>query len=159
MTDSTDLIAIDDDKNFQVLTQTDLANCVQRNHVYLCDKQNVVKHELTDTCLGSLYVRNEDGVRKHCKFERKPVQETVFQLSDTEHIVYSPTLQTSAIMCRNGTSETIHLNLVTKINVPEDCQLKLLDTPSYPHPLSEISLPNLYNMPGPGIHSVSHPHC
>ena len=126
MTDSTDLIAIDDDKNFQVLTQTDLANCVQRNHVYLCDKQNVVKHELTDTCLGSLYVRNEDGVRKHCKFERKPVQETVFQLSDTEHIVYSPTLQTSAIMCRNGTSETIHLNLVTKINVPEDCQLKLL---------------------------------
>ena len=126
VTDSTDLIAIDDDKNFQVLTQTDLANCVQRNHVYLCDKQNVVKHELTDTCLGSLYVRNEDGVRKHCKFERKPVQETVFQLSDTEHIVYSPTLQTSAIMCRNGTSETIHLNLVTKINVPEDCQLKLL---------------------------------
>ena len=126
VTDSTDLIAIDDDQNFQVLTQTDLANCVQRNHVYLCDKQNVVKHELTDTCLGSLYVRNEDGVRRHCKFERKPVQETVFQLSDTEHIVYSPSLQTSAITCRNGSSETIHLNLVTKINVPENCQLKLL---------------------------------
>jgi hypothetical protein len=29
-------------------------------------------------------------------------------------------------MCRNGTSETVHLNLVTKINVPENCQLKLL---------------------------------
>jgi hypothetical protein len=62
VTDSTDLIAIDDDRNFQVLTQTDLANCVQRNHVYLCDKQNEVKHQLTDTCLGSLYVRNEEGV-------------------------------------------------------------------------------------------------
>jgi hypothetical protein len=126
VTDSTDLIAIDHDKKFQVLTQMDLANCVQRNHVYLCDKQNLVKHEFTDTCLGSLYVRNEDGVRKHCKFEHNPVQQTVFQLSDTEHIVYSPTLQPSAIMCRNGTSETIHLNLVTKIIVPEDCQLKLL---------------------------------
>ena len=126
VTDSTDLIAIDDDKNFQVLTQTDLAKCVQRNHVFLCDKQNVVKHELTDTCLGSLYVRNENGVRQHCTFERKAVQETVFQLSDTEHIVYSPKLQTSAITCKNGTSETIHLNLVTKVNVPENCQLKLL---------------------------------
>jgi hypothetical protein len=29
-------------------------------------------------------------------------------------------------MCRNGTSETVHLNLVTKITVPENCQLKLL---------------------------------
>jgi hypothetical protein len=29
-------------------------------------------------------------------------------------------------MCRNGTSGTVHLNLVTKINVPENCQLKLL---------------------------------
>jgi hypothetical protein len=29
-------------------------------------------------------------------------------------------------MCRNGTSETVHLNLVTKVIVPENCQLKLL---------------------------------
>jgi hypothetical protein len=40
------LMAIDDDRNFQVLTQTDLANCVQRNRVYLCDKQNVVNMNL-----------------------------------------------------------------------------------------------------------------
>jgi hypothetical protein len=30
ITDTADLIAIDNENNFQVLTQTDLANCVQR---------------------------------------------------------------------------------------------------------------------------------
>jgi hypothetical protein len=69
ITDTADLIAIDAEQNFQVLTQTDLANCAQQNHVYLCDKQHVVQHDLSDTCLGSLYLRMEN---------------------DTEHLVYSP---------------------------------------------------------------------
>ena len=124
ITDTADLIAIDNERNFQVLTQTDLANCVQRNHVYLCDKQHVVQHDLTDTCLGSLYLRMEDGVRQHCKFERKPVQEMVYQLTATEHLIYSPIMQTSTIICKNATSETIHLDIATKIHVPENCQVK-----------------------------------
>jgi hypothetical protein len=37
ITDTADLITIHNDCVFQVLTQTDLANCVQCNHVYLCD--------------------------------------------------------------------------------------------------------------------------
>jgi hypothetical protein len=104
ITGTADLIAIDNDSNFQVLTQTDLANCVQRNHAYLCDKQHVVKHDLTDTCLGSLYLRMENGVRQHCKFEQRPVQEMVYQLTDTEHLVFSPQMQTSTIICKNATS-------------------------------------------------------
>ena len=124
ITDTADLIAIDSERNFQVLTQNDLANCVQRNHIYLCDKQHVVKHDLTDNCLGSLYSRMESGVRKHCKFERRPVQEMVFQLTDTEHLVYSPTMQSSTIMCKNST-DNIYLDLITKIKVPENCYVKL----------------------------------
>jgi hypothetical protein len=42
ITDTANLIAINNENNFQVLTQTDLANCVQQDHVYLCDKQHVV---------------------------------------------------------------------------------------------------------------------
>ncbi len=78
ITDTADLIAIDNENNFQVLTQTDLANCVQRNHVYLCDKQHVVQHNLSNTCLGSLYLRMEHVVQQLCRFERRPVQEMFF---------------------------------------------------------------------------------
>jgi hypothetical protein len=55
--DTADLLPIYNEWSFQVQTQMDLANCVQRNHVYLCDKQHVVQHDITDTCLGSLYLR------------------------------------------------------------------------------------------------------
>ena len=143
ITDTTDMIAIDDDRNFQVLTQTDLANCVQRNHVYLCDKQHVVKHDLTDTCLGSLYLRTEEGVRKHCKFERKPIQEMVYQLTDTEHLVYSPTLQTAIIICKNQSSETVHIDMTTKITVPENCYVKLLKHTITSTATNKISAPPL----------------
>jgi hypothetical protein len=125
ITDAADLIAIDNENNFQVLTQTDLANCVQQSHVYLCDKQHVMQHDLSDTCLGLLYLRMEHGVKKHCKFERRPVQETVYQLTDTEHLVYSPYKQISTILCKNATFEIVHLDTATKIHVPENCHVKL----------------------------------
>jgi hypothetical protein len=61
-----------------------------------------------DTCLGSLYARMEQGVHKNYKFERRPVQEMLYQLSDTDLLVFSPTLQNSTIKCTNGTSTRIH---------------------------------------------------
>ena len=143
ITDKTDIIAIGADNSFQILSQMDLANCVQRNHVYLCDRNTVVQTDLINSCLGSLYLRQEDGVRKHCKFERRPVQEIVYQLTDTEHLVYSPVLQTASIVCRNNTHETVYLDQSTRITVPQGCSLSLQkhrihserQTTISPHPL------------------------
>ena len=124
--DKADLIAIGADKSFQILSQVDLANCVQRNHVYLCDRNTVVKTDLTESCLGSLYLRQEEGVRKHCKFVRRPVQEIVYQLTDTEHLIYSPILQTTTILCsRNNTQETVYLEQSSRITVPKGCSLQI----------------------------------
>jgi hypothetical protein len=102
-----------------------MASCVKRNHFYLCGKHNVAKSNFTDTCLGSLYVRMEQGIHKHCKFERMSVQVIVYQLSDTNHLVFSQTLQTSTINCTNETSTRIHFKQSTKIHVPEGCSIKL----------------------------------
>ena len=115
ITDKTDLIAIGADNSFQILSQMYLANCVQRNHFYLCDRKTVVQTDLTESCLSSLYFRQEEGVGKDSKFERRPVQEIVYQLTDTEHLVYSPVLQTSSIICRNNSRETVYLDQSTRI--------------------------------------------
>ena len=48
----------------------------------------------------------------------------VYQLTDPEHLVYSPQMQTSTIICKNKTSEIIHLDLATKNLVPENCDVK-----------------------------------
>jgi hypothetical protein len=47
--------------NFQILLQEELANCVIRNHMYLCDKHNVVEIDFTDTSLRSLCIEMEQG--------------------------------------------------------------------------------------------------
>jgi hypothetical protein len=92
---------------------------------FLCDKHDAVKSDFSDTCLGSLYVRMEKGAWNHCKFERRPVQEIVYQLSDSDHLVFSPTLQTSTIKCTNGFATRVHFEQSTKINVPARCFIKL----------------------------------
>ena len=125
VTDDNDLIAVSADDKFQILSQVEMASCVKRNHIYLCDKNNVVKSDFTDTCLGSLYIRMEQGVRRHCKFERRPVQEMVYQLSDTDHLVFSPSLQSSSIKCTNGSVTRVHFEQSTKIHVPPGCSIKL----------------------------------
>jgi hypothetical protein len=127
ISDSNDLIAIGADDDYHVLTQLDLASCSKRNHVYLCDKLQVARTDLTQTCLGSLFLRQEGGVRAHCKFETKPIQEMVFRLSDTDHVVFSPMDQSSIIKCKNGSQERVQFNKnqATKIVMGLGCDLKL----------------------------------
>ena len=125
ITDTTDLIAIGSDDSFQILTQTELAGCIQKNHVYQCDKHHIVKNDLSQSCLGSLYLREERGVRTHCKFERKAVTEMAYQLTKTDHLIYSPNPQTSKINCKNGTTHRIHFDKITKIHLDEGCFIKL----------------------------------
>jgi hypothetical protein len=60
--DNVDLIAVSANNKFQILSQVEMASCVKRNHVYLCDKQNVVKKVILQTCLGLLYVSIEQGL-------------------------------------------------------------------------------------------------
>lgn len=127
ISDTTDLIAIGADDDYHVLTQLDLAGCSKRNHVYLCDKLQVARTDLTQTCLGSLFLRQENGVRAHCKFETKPIQELVFRISDTDHVIFSPMDQASIIKCNNGTQERVQFNKnqATKIQMGLGCELKL----------------------------------
>jgi hypothetical protein len=125
ITDTTDLIAIGSDDSFQILTQTELAGCIQKNHVYQCDKHHIVKNDLSQSCLGSLYLREERGVRTHCKLERKAVTEMAYQLTKTNHLIYSPNPQTSKITRKNGTTHKIHFDKITKIHLDEECYIKL----------------------------------
>jgi len=120
-----DMIAIDGDSNFRLLAQSDLAGCIQRNHVFLCEQQHVLRTNLTETCLGSLYHKNSRGVRENCRFDRRPLQERVYQMSSNEYLVYSPKAFTTRISCLNGTSFTADFGQTTRLMVPNGCSIQL----------------------------------
>jgi hypothetical protein len=67
----------------------------------------------------------------------------VYQLADTEHLVYSPHMQTLTIICKNATSEIVHLNIATKIQVPQNCHVQFTKHTITSTFTSRISLPPL----------------
>jgi hypothetical protein len=120
-----DLIAIDGDSRFRLLTQSDFAACIQRNHIYLCDKQQILGTDLPTTCLGSLYQKDPTGVRNNCRFERRPLREEVFQMDVNEFLVFSPSPYVSRVHCNNGTSFTADFGQTTRLSVPNGCSIEL----------------------------------
>ena len=120
-----ELIAIDGDSRFRLLTQSDFAACIQRNHIYLCDKQQILGTNLQSTCLGSLYQKDPDGVRSNCKFERRPLREEVFQMTANEFLVFSPKPYVSRVHCGNGTSFTAEFGQTTRLIIPNSCAIEL----------------------------------
>jgi hypothetical protein len=124
-----DLIAIGrstgDSHRYKLLDLADLAGCVKRNHVYLCERHQILRTDLEGSCLGSLYLQSERGVRENCKLERRPLKETVYQLSATDHLVVSPAPFTTQILCHNGSHFPLRLKATTRVTIPPSCYVKL----------------------------------
>jgi hypothetical protein len=121
----TDMIAINKENQYRSLTEADVASCIQRNHVFLCEKSNVLRTDLRDTCLGALYFRSAEGVKSHCRFERKALREEVYQTGPFTFLVFSPGTFTTKVECTNGTMTPIFLGQVTRLTIPPHCHATL----------------------------------
>jgi len=120
-----DLIAINRDQRYRVLSQADLLGCIKKNHVFLCEKNSVLKTDLGDTCLGALYFRSMQGVQSQCRFERRPLKEEVYQTRSYTFLVFTPTPYNAQIDCTNGNHTPVFLGRMTKLTIPPHCHLSL----------------------------------
>jgi hypothetical protein len=59
--DEQNMIVIGKEIKFRIISQMELTGCLKRNHMYLFDKQQAVRTDLEDTCLGALYLKSELG--------------------------------------------------------------------------------------------------
>lgn len=120
-----DMIAIDVNGRYRLLTQSDLTGCIQKNHIFLCDKLNVLKTNLGETCLSSLFMKDKAGVKSNCKFEKRPLREEVFPLAGNEFLIFTPEPFTTKAVCSNGTAFRAEFSKTTKLFVPNGCKLSL----------------------------------
>ena len=44
---------------YKLLSHADLAACVQRNHMFLCEGHQVLQTDLEGSCLGAIYLQSE----------------------------------------------------------------------------------------------------
>ncbi len=101
----------------QVISQAELASCAQRNHVYLCDRHQVLENYSADTCLGALYLRSDTGMQKHCRFERKAAKELVYQIFDLEHLIYSTIPNSVLQKWEEESAAFYHINQATVVHI------------------------------------------
>ena len=66
-------------------------------------------------------------MRTHCKFERGAVTEMAYQLTKTNHLIYSPTPQTSKTFIKMAQLIEFTLTKITKktIHLDEECYIRL----------------------------------
>jgi hypothetical protein len=61
-----DLLAIGQEHQFNLLSQSDLNSCTQYGTNYLCKDRDVLRTDLDTTCLGSYYLDNIDAIHAKC---------------------------------------------------------------------------------------------
>ena len=65
------------------------------------------------------------GVQSNCLITRVSLQEQVYQISNTDHIVYSPFPITTQIVCNNGSYFNLKIKNTKQIHIPEGCSVDL----------------------------------
>ena len=124
-----DLIAIgknDRQKNrFILLSSAELQACTKRSTAFICERHQVTRSDLLSSCLGSLFLQSSQGVLENCKIDRVKLREKVYQLSNTQHIVYSPQPINTQIICNNGSYYPLKIKNTKFIVIPEGCSTEL----------------------------------
>ena len=126
VTPEAELIAIGVDQKYKILSTAELDGCDRKPRVFLCNQHQVLRTNLEESCLGSLYLRSEEGVRMNCQVKRVPLRETVHQLSSSTFLVFSPTDFTRQGKCLNGTQFPIAITVGNnEVHIPPGCQVTL----------------------------------
>ena len=126
---NSDLIAIGKNSNgknrYLLLSSPDLNSCTKRSQAYICERHQVTRSDLLGSCLGSLYMQSAVGVQANCLIGRVSLQEQVYQISNTDHIVYTPVPITTQIACNNGSYFNLKIKNTKQIHIPEGCSVDL----------------------------------
>jgi hypothetical protein len=120
-----ELIAIDSKNRYRIIKETDFASCTQHDKIFLCNSGEVIKKNLMEDCMGAMFLREKEAVKKHCQFEMRPIKEEIFRVNHHDYMVYSPTNYVTQIVCKNKTSHAVSIGKVTKLHIPSSCTIKL----------------------------------
>ena len=140
-----DILAYSEFDTFNIISQSDLASCHKMGETYFCKGRNDLRTDITETCLGSLYLQQARGVQKNCKFEIGTAKEQVFSLSHSKWAVDPQKQFTTHQVCgKNGKPVTVGPG--STISLEPGCKIRLqshiLSADSYEE---EVTEPTYFN--------------
>jgi hypothetical protein len=111
---------------YRVLDDDELKSCYRIRDIYLCGGRNILRTDIHNSCLGSLYLREHEYISKNCDLEIGPSQEFVAKIGPNKWMVFAPRPYSLNAKCGDG-SQTIRLDTQTMIELPGDCIVVLKD--------------------------------
>lgn len=109
----------------KTMSLADLTKCKAQHSIFLCEGHNVLKTAMNDTCLGSLHVQDEGGVRSKCAWRLIDSEEVAYQIGPNTFMTFSPAPLTAPVTCTNGTRDYIRLRGHTEISLDSGCSCRL----------------------------------
>lgn len=112
---------------FRIMNKYDLEICKRIRNVYMCGGRNTLRTDITNSCIGNLYLRDHEGIARTCDLEIGKLEEFVAKIGANEWIVFSPKPFLETVICGKE-SESIKFEIQTIVELPEDCKINLRST-------------------------------
>lgn len=124
---SKDIIAIKKDKDTlisKVLGHSDLLACNKFGTKHLCEERNFYSTKPEESCIGSMFTHNLDGVLRNCLFNLLERKEQVFALNGDEYLIFSEMPHLISVECPMDTYQ-LSLGVISKLVIQESCKVNL----------------------------------
>jgi len=91
---------------------------------YFCKGGNDLRTDITETCLGSLYLQECKGIQKICKFEISTAKEQVFRLAHNKWAIATQKQFTAHQVCGKDI-KPVTVGPGTTITLEPGCKIQL----------------------------------
>jgi hypothetical protein len=109
---------------FKILSQSDLASCHKMGDTHFCKGRNNLRTDMTETCLGSLYLQQGKGIQKYCKFEISAVKEQFFRFAHNNWAIATQKQFTTHQVCGKD-RKPVTVVQGTTITLEPGCKIRL----------------------------------
>ncbi len=123
-----DLIAIGDTNTFQTLSSSDLAGCKRLGATFFCEGRTVLKTNIVNDCMGSLFLASATLIKANCKFRISDTREKIFSLGNNTWLVYSiGTIATNHVCPKARSSSPLTISSGQAVTVQPGCHIPTMD--------------------------------
>ena len=110
---------------YRVLDSAELQSCNRIRDVYLCGLRNTLKIDFESSCIGALWLQNNDLILKNCEMEILPPQEYVAKVGPREWLIMSHKPVSRTLQCGSNFVKPLLIENQTLLRLPENCNLQL----------------------------------
>ena len=110
--------------SYRVFNTAEIDSCFRLGTVRICAGRNTLHTDIENSCVGSLWLREESLIQKNCEMSISKKQEFVAKMDINKWMVFSPETSARTVECGKETA-TVRFETQTEITLPEDCKVEL----------------------------------